>query len=455
MTQLWTSASRDFGLPVHGYSKYKNKWSAPKLRALYWPNEQVCWEANIYCIWLRKCGLATTTVNTYCSELSRFIRFLGGEGIAFKSVTDETLFAFSAYLQSQPTVSPSANQINRLIARALRFLLWFQRQIPTPKIVGTEGEGAQITVHITSGSGKYVSAETLRHPAMLPRSIPRVVRAISGDVISKLLTACSVAAETQFIKSRNLAMLKLLADSGIRREELVWVKVKDATDALTNGGRLVVRTSKRSGNPKREVPVPMVTLKAICSYIDVQRAIRIRAIRKRSPATADEGWAFCTRSGQRLQPVSITQILAKLRVAASLTIPATAHMFRHRWITLQVLQIIRTMRAGTPLAKEAMATVLTRLASLTGHSSTKSLWTYVDWAFDELVETPRPIARLTADQRLLIDEAMSRVDSIVATAETVESDPERVSALRHVREQLKDLFRPRVESVVLHSLRST
>ena len=33
---------------------------------------------------------------------------------------------------------------------------------------------------------------------------------------------------------------------------------------------------------------------------------------------------------------------------------------------------------------EALTTILSRVASLSGHGSLQSLWTYVDWAFDEL-----------------------------------------------------------------------
>jgi hypothetical protein len=57
-------------------------------------------------------------------------------------------------------------------------------------------------------------------------------------------------------------------------------------------------------------------------------------------------------------------------------------MLRHRYLTIQALEHIKVF-VGRQLPMEMASTILTRLASLSGHSSIESLWKYVDLVFDE------------------------------------------------------------------------
>lgn len=453
--QLWTSASEDFSLVVHGYSIRDSRWPAPRLRCLYWPDGTVCWEVNIYLVALRKRGLATSTVNTYCSELSVVLRFLWHQNIPILDVTDDVLIAFSiAQAKKRGKKSSSTNQINRQTIRAILFLEWLQHRLPVGKLVGKDGDDAQVTV----GTGRRGSRPNwlagTHHAALLPRSVPRSVRPVSEAVITQLMHFATISCKHPFVVQRNVAILKMLADSGIRREELVWIRKEDIKNALKSGGGLTIRTSKRHGNPKRIVPVPLVTLRAIDSFIEIQRALRLRRRRKRVSSSSDQGWAFCTISGGQLSPASVTQILGDIRVAAGISSRATAHMFRHRWITLQVIQGLKAVSAGNGLSLELLTTFLTRLASVTGHSSIESLWTYVDLAFNDSLTVP-PILPQSSTCELSLDDLLSSTDRWIQREEALEPDSDRVTALRAVREQLRQSFgRPLPsESVAIHSLR--
>lgn len=383
MPKLWIEAPADFALAVHGERAGGGRWPAPSMRVLFWPSGKVCWQANMYLVELRKRNLATSTVNTYCSELSRLLRFLNEAGLLIEQMHDEHLVAFSDYL-----ISPSngrgitANHANRLVLRAIGFLSWLQQRLPSVRLVGTDGEGAQISLTMRRGGHRH-RASQIHHPALVARNVRREVRPITGEAMRSLQKACRVAAKTEFVITRNGAMLAMLADSGVRREELVWIRAIDIHQALERGGRLDVRTSKRRGNPTRQVPVPVETLKVVRTFLEVHRRLQVRRLAKRDGSFVDKGWAFCTRSGDQLAPASVTQIVADLRNAANMVQRASPHMFRHRWITFQLRQMLFALQGVNSHGVQMLTTVLSRLASITGHASLDSLWTYVDWTYDE------------------------------------------------------------------------
>lgn len=455
-TKLWIEASEGFCLAVHGEKSGGGKMSAPGMRVMFWPTGRVCWQVNMYLIALRKRGLATTTVNTYCSDLSKLLRFLYQADLRMEQMHDDHLIAYADYVRRSPSgKAASANHANRLVLRAIDFLSWLQLRVPTAHLVGADGECAQISLTIRSTRNRRGSSR-VHHPALTAPNIRRQVRPVTGEAIRELQKACRTAARSEFVVARNIAMLKMLADSGIRREELVWLRTMDIDRAIELSGRLDVRTAKRRGNPIRQVPVPLETLKAIRAYLEVHRRLQIRRIAKRNRAFKDAGWAFCTRSGGQLVPASVTQIISDLREKAGLEQRATAHMFRHRWITLQVVQRLKALQDSHPHGLQLMTTLLSRLASITGHASTESLWTYVDWAFDER-SVPSQAFSTTGDQAQRASELADLL------AEVLLALPERsgLEELRSKVEELREhLDRERAssgsvgtETVVSHSLR--
>ncbi|WP_238341005.1 tyrosine-type recombinase/integrase [Pseudomonas mosselii] len=218
---------------------------------------------------------------------------------------------------------------------------------------------------------------------MVAASVPRTVRPIALESISKLVTACDALGKTRFKRCRDRCIVVLLADSGIRREELTWIRCENIKLAALNGNSLRVRTSKRRGNPEREIPLPSETVSMLLEFLDVHRALRMKRLEKKVPSFVDEGWLFCTVSGAKMSPASVSQLFGKLRKLSQTQGRASPHMLRHRYITLQIVSRIRAMRRQN-IGLEALTTILSRVASLSGHGSLQSLWAYVDWAFDEL-----------------------------------------------------------------------
>jgi len=128
-------------------------------------------------------------------------------------------------------------------------------------------------------------------------------------------------------------------------------------------------------------------LEAVHAYATHQRAVLIDRIRKRNPAFKDPGWLFCKEDGRRISDEYVTKLFSLLRKAAGIEARAHPHMLRHRWITLQLVRLIEEVQSmgGGAIAADLMVTLLSRLALLAGQKSRDSLWTYVDFASEELM----------------------------------------------------------------------
>lgn len=456
MSKLWIEAPADFALAVHGERAGGGKWPAPSMRVLFWPSGKICWQVNMYLVELRKRNLTTSSVNTYCSELSRLLRFLHEAGLHIEQMHDEHLVAFADYLMKPPDGrGVTANHANRLVLRVIGFLSWLQQRLPSVRLVGADGEGAQISLTIRRGRSRHRGSQ-VHHPALIARNVRREVRPITGEAMRSLQKACRAAARTEFVIARNGAMLAMLSDSGVRREELVWMRVSDIHQALDRGGRLDVRTAKRRGNPTRQVPVPVETLKLVRTFLDVHRRLQVRRMAKRHGSFVDEGWAFCTRSGGQLAPASVTQIVADLRGVANLKQRASPHMFRHRWITFQLRQMLNALQDVNSHGVQMLTTVLSRLASITGHASLDSLWTYVDWTFDEAWAAGAPRGPAYASDHADASELFGLVSEALLTLPEhpgLEGLRAKVAEFQDRARDVAPLPNPKSETVAVHSLR--
>jgi site-specific recombinase XerD len=392
---------------------------------------------------LRRAGLAVSTINTYASELSLFIKFLAEFQIEFSAVDDEVLIDFADGLILNKI---SGSHINRLLLRVINYLVWYQRIFLVVDLVGEPGRGCPITISTQSiRTRRGAVSGKIKHMSMVPASTPRTVRPISLESVGKLVAACDLIGRTRFKRVRDRCMLTLLADAGLRREELTWVRCERVRAAADNGGRLMVRTSKRRNHPDRELPIPQETLNLLIDYLDVARAVQIRRLKGRAPHFEDDGWAFCTRSGRKMAPATISQIFSDLRERSDVKGCATAHMFRHRYITLQVVSRLRALKKSN-IGLEAMTTILSKVASLSGHGSLESLWVYVDWAFDELESMTAEVAS---------PNALEIVDRLLHEAKG-EGDQRLITMLESILVPLLEDQRPTPQpSVLTHSLRKT
>lgn len=450
MSKLWELTDPTFRLRQHGGSGPSSFLSAGKIAAVYWPSGLSCWPVNAYLIALLRANSAPSSVATYAAQLSHLVRFVAKLNIEFEQLTDDRLLELAGWLRERPSSKTSSRQVNRIILRVIDFLLWFQQRLVLERpIIGEDGDGAAITIEFKSTRVRGRLVQRRSHPAVGPPNVARVVRPISSNNIATLMAQASSMPTSSFVRARDLAMLKLLMDSGIRRQELVWVTVAALRAARENGGRLDIRSAKRRGNPTRQVVVPLDTIAAVNRFIDIQRALLFDRRRTLKRGSDDAGWAFCSVSGEQLAPVTVTQTIGRLRRSAGIKERATAHMFRHRWITLQVAKRLDSVRSDVPLGLDALTTILSRLASMTGHSSINSLWTYVDWAFDE-------IERASSATQTPGGEIVAALEELASELKRQGVQDETLRALNRIRMKLSPhATGPTKMSVSAHSMRET
>lgn len=361
------------------------------IRVLFWPNLIPCWTANMYLVTLLRKGLSTGTVNTYITELSFFIRFIFNNKLKFDIINDETMHAFSNYLVKEPehhfkqSLRRGGRQVNKILRRSLVFLKWYQTIFqPDQLIVGDLGSGARIIVENKVLYIKTKSIKYLWHSSMVPNDVPRDIKPLSRNIYLQLLEACNQITKSTYIQARTRTLLKILADTGARRVEILHIRISDIIDAVKTGqGKLVLFTAKRYDQKKRLVPIPKPTLDAILSFIEIKRKLHIQRLIKNKVILQDPDWLFVNDRGRQLNVETITQDIARLRKIAKIPEKATAHMLRHRWITIQVLERLKAY-IGKKLPMDVATTILTKVASMTGHKNIGSLWIYIDLAFEEM-----------------------------------------------------------------------
>lgn len=389
--QLWSRTDKRCELVIYTHSDGPKTREFSGVRVLFWPNGHPCWPANMYMVSLLKRGRTIGTTNAAAAELSLFLRFLHGCRKKFEEINNADLHAFSGLLvQEQHRFALQSGrrggrQVNKVIRRALSFLSWYETSFPLERrLVGVHGTGAQVVVEERTFYKKEKQYNYLWHDSMVADDVPRDVKPMARDVFLSLLRACGEIAQIPYVRARARAMLKLLADTGARRAEIISLKVGTILDAAKQGiPKLLLRTAKRGDWKEREVPIPRSTLDALISYIEVDRKIHVRNLIKRKKIAQDPSWIFMTVSGEQLNIETITQDFARLRRIANVTGRACGHMLRHRWITIQVLERLKAY-VGQRLPLDVATTILTRVAELTGHRNIGSLWKYIDLAFDEM-----------------------------------------------------------------------
>lgn len=175
--------------------------------------------------------------------------------------------------------------------------------------------------------------------------------ALSEAELEQLLAAVSTASTTG---KRNLALLTLMADTGLRRAEVLDLQTADLR--CNDGGAVITHlqvTGKgRGGGKAAEVPLTTRAAARLAVWLEARRALRIRA-----------GHVFCTVSrgrhvglegerelkpGKPLTPVYVNQLVARAAARAGIERRVTPHTLRHTFAT----HMIR--RYGIAIAQKAL-----------------------------------------------------------------------------------------------------
>jgi len=204
-------------------------------------------------------------------------------------------------------------------------LKWFVNFIKPDTLLKDIGSGdikhffsTQNSEHIYSYHAKYRALRAflkwcveqsyiLENPLTFsPPKLPDTIKpAFTDDELRAIINACAGS-----LGLRNKAMVLVLIDTGIRREELAKIKVAD----INIEARLISITGK--GRKQRLIPISPTTLKLIWQYLKIRK----------SPSE----FLWLTEEGKPLTGDGIGQTLQVLiKHAGIIGHKASAHVFRH------------------------------------------------------------------------------------------------------------------------------
>jgi integrase/recombinase XerD len=152
--------------------------------------------------------------------------------------------------------------------------------------------------------------------------LPRVHRRLPAHILSREEVE-AVLAQTLLhgeLGLRDRAMLETLYSSGIRRSELINLKLYDLD--LRNGS-LLVRLGK--GQKDRYVPLGARAIQWLKRYLE--------DVRPELVIEPDEGYAFLHEFGEPFSKNRLTDMVKKYLRAAGVAKPGAAHLFRHAMAT--------------------------------------------------------------------------------------------------------------------------
>jgi integrase/recombinase XerD len=152
--------------------------------------------------------------------------------------------------------------------------------------------------------------------------MPRVPKTLLRDVLTvaeveQVLSACDLRFTMGI---RNRAILETLYSTGIRRNELRYLKPKDID---FTEGTLTVREGK--GGRDRLVPIGKRALAWISKYME--------EVRSKAPL-GHEPWLFLTRTGKSVS--DLTPIVWKTMKKAGVNKEGSCHLFRHTMATMML-----------------------------------------------------------------------------------------------------------------------
>ena len=163
----------------------------------------------------------------------------------------------------------------------------------------------------------YNPASELELPK-LEKRLPKHV--LSAAEAEKVINLADVSGA---LGVRDRAILETLYSTGMRRSELIWLKLYDL-DA--ERGTIMVRQGK--GKKDRMIPIGDRAVLWIEKYLaDVRPTLVVEP---------DEGIIFLTNLGEAFTPNRLTQIVRHYVVAAELGKTGACHLFRHTMATLML-----------------------------------------------------------------------------------------------------------------------
>lgn len=371
----------------------KGKQSSPKVPVMFYPDGTVCWPITFYLVnkykSIRiKIGARGGSIGSYASNLSHIVRFVFRNKINLEDLNDEYIHEFSRDLMQEKDVNPindkrrNTSQVGKIIRKTLNLIKWHQDNcMLNDSLIGEYD--AQITISYKECTKNGYKFTYIHHESIPTESVPEDISAIANERIADLYDGAAKSTNNLYVRMRRQNTLRLFECSGARRIEISKIRVSDIEEAFETG-RLRVYTAKhKSDNDFRIVPVAQMWMTPILQFINGPRKSLIQALIEKNKISEDPGFLLVGLYGKPLSEETLTREISLCRNLAGIGEKTCAKMFRHRFITLQVVRRLLDYK-DRRLPDQLAEVILTKVCSLTGHRHWQSLWPYLDLALDEL-----------------------------------------------------------------------
>jgi site-specific recombinase XerD len=228
--------------------------------------------------------ISPRTIATYTTSVEQLAAYLAANGMptGVSRITREHVEAFIGDLLTRKAAATAHNRFRGCQA----FFAWA----------------------LEDGEIKASPMEHMR-PPRLPEAPPPVLREVE---LRRLIEACE--RDKSAVGRRDEAIIRTFVDTGIRRGELIGLRVVDVD--LDTG--LLTVTGK--GSRTRHVPIGATTVRALDRYM--------RGRSRRSDGASP--WLWLGRKGQ-LRETGLAQLVRERGAQAGLKIRLHPHLFRHAY----------------------------------------------------------------------------------------------------------------------------
>lgn len=366
--------------------KGKAEWEQHShLPFLMWPNGTPCNYGNLYLLTLVRKKYSLTgrggTVRQYAYAISRYISFCAMNNIGLLDISSALfkLFLRSLKLRQHSKISVQQNTVLANGKIVLEFLAYLDT-LKKSNIVTTRLE-AERRVQTVRHNGKTFKTETWWHPSLVSPSPRKKRSAIEENTIVALVQAADHSSNDEYIANRRKILIKVLETLGPRVGECAQIKVEDIKEA-NRSGTIKINTLKRGRPLTREIPILSQDLVELEQFL-IERKLALRHAKQK-----DTGYLFVSpRTGRPLTAASLSNEILILRRIAGISEKASAHLFRHRFITKLLIHLIEAheLESANDLRKamQEIEGLKLILMEWTGHISMASLDGYIDPAFSE------------------------------------------------------------------------
>lgn len=396
----------------------------PAFPYMYWPSGKPCEPINMYFLDIA-CEVTGNSLRTYATLLSHLVRYCGKESIKIESLTDAHIYTLSDQLQAEKKRhnplerARNDNTVCDILSRIISFLLWYQKNFMLPlrpPLIGEHDVSPQITVkRIKNDRGRSKNRRLeyyYIHSAMPTKESREPKRPIAAPVIEDIQRCINrksllneqspylirrycnkpslLVAQLEYMRVRRHFVLWMMMHTGLRPSELVEISVKEHEDILTTR-TLKIPTKKRRKikAPKRSFPLFLNAATVVHRYL-ISRSKYCEALKEFGGEPNPSDAFFLTQDGKPILKSSLEKDFERLTIEAGYkSIQACFSMFRHRFITYEVIAHLKEFINQTGKTRQMMTdvdyeSILKRIATKTGHGSVQSLWYYIDLAWKEL-----------------------------------------------------------------------